>query len=89
MKAIHAIISGRVQGIGFRMATKHRAEIQNVRGWVKNLPDRTVEVYAEGEVSDVEHFKVWLKKGCLLSRVDKTQFDEVSVEGMKEFEIKY
>ena len=45
----HAIITGRVQGVFFRMETKRAAEQMQVNGWVKNRTDGTVEALFEGE----------------------------------------
>ena len=45
----HAIITGRVQGVFFRMETKRTAELNNVKGWVKNNLDGSVEAMFEGD----------------------------------------
>lgn len=60
----HLIISGRVQGVCFRMETRNAAKRQgNVYGWVKNLPDRTVEAIFEGDESNVKAIVEWCRKG--------------------------
>ena len=56
MKRIHAFFSGRVQGVGFRFASERLAADLGIKGWVKNLPDRRVEVVAEGKEEDLEKF---------------------------------
>ncbi|KKR71916.1 MAG: Acylphosphatase [Microgenomates group bacterium GW2011_GWC1_41_8] len=43
-KRVHVLISGRVQGVGFRFAVKQKAEEMGIVGWVRNLPDGRVEV---------------------------------------------
>ena len=48
-KAINCFVSGRVQGVGFRMATSRQSKLLGLTGWVKNLDDGRVEVYACGE----------------------------------------
>jgi len=48
-KTIRAIVSGRVQGVFFRAYTEEEALKCGVKGWVRNLPDRSVEVLASGE----------------------------------------
>ena len=60
----HLIISGRVQGVCFRMETRSAAKRQgDVYGWVKNLPDRTVEAVFEGDESDVKAMVEWCRQG--------------------------
>ena len=51
-----AIFEGRVQGVGFRYAVKDIAKGFDVIGWVKNLPDGTVELHINGEEEEVEEF---------------------------------
>ena len=65
MKRIHLIISGIVQGVGFRFYTRDVALEIGVKGWVKNLPDGTVEIVAEGSKEEIEAFMKQLKKGYL------------------------
>ena len=74
----HAIISGKVQGVCFRMETQRTANKYDVKGWVKNKPDRTVEAVFEGNEEDVLKTIQWCKKGPDASRVDdvKVSFDE-------------
>ncbi len=47
-KRVHMIIKGRVQGVWFRESTRREAVSLGIKGWVRNLPDGTVEVLAEG-----------------------------------------
>ena len=56
MIAKRVIFEGRVQGVGFRYATKDLARGFDVCGWVKNLPDGTVELQAMGEADELEAF---------------------------------
>lgn len=59
----HLIIKGRVQGVWFRESTKKKALSLGVYGWVKNLPDGTVEVVAEGNEDKVKELVKWCYKG--------------------------
>ena len=56
MLAKRVIFEGRVQGVGFRYTVKDLARGFDVRGWVKNLPDGTVELQVMGEPEEVESF---------------------------------
>lgn len=70
LKAFRAVVRGRVQGVFFRASTQMKAERLHLRGRVRNLPDGTVEVYAEGEKSSLEELIDYLKKGPPAARVD-------------------
>jgi acylphosphatase len=59
----HAIISGRVQGVFFRVETKHAADGFGVFGWVRNRRDRTVEALFEGDQDRVDAVLEWCKEG--------------------------
>ena len=63
MKAIHAIVEGEVQGVGFRYSAMREARALGVAGWVRNADDGTVEVWAEGDDAALEEFIAWLKVG--------------------------
>ena len=66
----HVLISGRVQGVCFRMETDRAAGNFNVFGWVRNRPDGTVEAVFEGDRTDVDRMLAWCREGPPLSRVD-------------------
>jgi acylphosphatase len=63
VKQIHAIVRGRVQGVGFRAGTAHEARRLGLRGWVRNRMDGTVEVLAGGDEAAVDQLAAWLKHG--------------------------
>ena len=52
--AKHIIFSGRVQGVGFRFTTHRMAERHDLTGFVRNLPDGTVEMLAQGPAKDID-----------------------------------
>jgi acylphosphatase len=66
----HVLISGRVQGVCFRMETQRAAENIGVSGWVRNKRDGCVEAVFEGEETLVNEAVSWCRKGAPLSRVD-------------------
>lgn len=64
------VISGRVQGVAFRMETQWAAERIGVTGWVRNRRDGTVEATLEGDKRRVEEMLQWCRRGPALARVD-------------------
>jgi acylphosphatase len=71
----HAIISGRVQGVFFRMETKRAADRFGVFGWVKNRRNGTVEALFEGERDRVDAVLEWCKEGPAHARVSDVNVD--------------
>ena len=71
--ARHFLISGRVQGVGFRFFVHDAALRDGIHGWVRNLADGCVEVLAEGEAEAVERFERQLRTGPRASRVDEVR----------------
>ena len=66
------IVKGRVQGVGFRYATRNQAlKIGEIYGWVKNMPDQTVQLYVEGEEKKVDDLIAWCYRGSTLSEVNE------------------
>jgi acylphosphatase len=63
------LVSGRVQGVGFRFFAERWANQLNIRGYVKNLWDGGVEVYAIGEEISIQEFKRHLAEGPRSARV--------------------
>ncbi len=59
----HVIVSGRVQGVFFRMETRRAADRNQVAGWVRNCPDGRVEAVFEGEKERVEKTLRWCGQG--------------------------
>jgi acylphosphatase len=63
------MISGRVQGVGFRWFTHDVATRAGVSGWVRNLPDGRVEAWIEGEAASVDRVEAALRQGPRGARV--------------------
>ncbi len=72
-KSLSAVVSGRVQGVGFRYFIYRKAMNLNVLGWVRNRPDGKVEALIEGEEVDLEKMLFELRQGPSGSRVDKCE----------------
>ncbi len=73
-KRIHIIVSGLVQGVFFRASTLDKARNLIVVGWVRNLPDGTVEINAEGEDGKLSQLLDWARKGPVGARVDHIDY---------------
>ncbi len=78
---LHAIVHGRVQGVGFRDATERRAVELGLTGWVRNLADRTVEVVAEGDQAILETFLAYLQRGPNSAQVKQVDADWRAASG--------
>jgi len=63
-------ISGKVQGVYFRAATRDAARALGITGWARNLPDGTVEVVAAAAPAALTAFERWLAQGPPRARVD-------------------
>jgi acylphosphatase len=80
-------VAGRVQGVFFRASTKTSADHSNIKGFVKNLPDGTVYIEAEGEEKDLEQFISWCSQGPKSAKVDRCDVKETSMKDFTEFKI--
>ena len=70
------LISGRVQGVGFRFFTEAAAAREGVHGWVRNRGDGSVEALAEGEADAVERFERAVRHGPPGARVDHVDVED-------------
>ena len=85
--ARRAVVSGRVQGVGFRFFAERAAREAGVRGWVRNVPDGSVETFAEGEEKAVRLYLETLRKGPVLGCVTAVAEEEAEAAGHPTFEI--
>ncbi|TAL42747.1 MAG: acylphosphatase [Methylovulum sp.] len=89
MRRVKVLVSGRVQGVYFRLFTQNKAKHFAVRGSVRNLPDGRVEIIAEAEHVTIEKFIKWCHKGPVTARVDHVEIIELQAdEILTGFEIK-
>lgn len=87
-RAIRATVHGRVQGVGFREATVRRAGKLGVLGWVRNEPDGTVRVHAEGEAGAVDALEAFLAAGPPAAHVARVAHEPARVEGHEQFAVR-
>lgn len=82
------IVSGRVQGVGFRDATVRQARARGVAGWVRNRPDGTVEAVFEGDPEAVAALVSWCEQGPRMALVDRVEAVEEPDEGLAGFGVR-
>jgi acylphosphatase len=76
------VVSGRVQGVGFRYFTQDTALREGVTGWVRNLPDGRVEAMVEGDAEAVTRVERALRNGPRGARVDRVYVDDEDPTGL-------
>ena len=77
----HVIVEGRVQGVFFRAETRQAAHLYHLTGWVRNLPDGSVEAVFEGESDDVEKMITWCRQGPPHAVVKKADISREEYRG--------
>jgi acylphosphatase len=82
------LISGLVQGVSFRAACRRTAERHGVSGWVRNLPDGSVEAVFEGPADAVDALVEWSRHGPRLAAVKDVRVEAEPPEGTTGFQIR-
>jgi acylphosphatase len=80
LKAQRFLVSGRVQGVYFRVSTRQQALQLGLTGYAKNLPDGRVEVLAVGELAELNALSQWLWRGPPAASVTDVQSTEIELE---------
>lgn len=75
------LVSGRVQGVGFRMFTVAAASREGLHGWVRNTPEGRVEIAAEGEREALERFERQVRHGPPAARVEAVEVTDIGATG--------
>jgi DNA ligase D-like protein (predicted 3'-phosphoesterase) len=88
VRAVRAVVRGRVHAVGFRDATMRRARALGAMGWVRNAEDGSVLVHAEGPERAVEELLEFLREGPPATGVDEVEAERVKVEGHEQFAIR-
>lgn len=90
MIQLHIIVSGEVQGVGYRYYTQMKAIQFGITGWVKNLQEGGVEILASGGKDNLERFIDEVRRGNPFSTVDHIEVNETEkTETYRSFAIKY
>jgi acylphosphatase len=87
MKNLHIHIRGKVQGVFFRATTKATADFLGIKGWVKNVPDGSVEIEAEGDDFALDEFLTFCNRGPDDAVVEKVTVDEGQLKNYRNFEL--
>ena len=88
MRQFHIIVSGIVQGVGFRYFTLYLAKNYGINGWVRNLPNGDVEIMAAGVEDALERFLSKLKIGPRYSKVTNIEVLTHPIQDFQNFTIK-
>lgn len=90
MDRVRISIRGRVQGVFFRASAKETADRLGIRGWIKNMPDGSVQAVAEGDTESVGRFIEWCNKGPERAEVTKVDVERERATGeFNNFVIEY
>lgn len=89
MKHINIRVQGNVQGVFFRSNAEELAKKLNIVGYVRNEPDGSVYIEAEGKEQDLDQLVSWCHHGPDAADVEKVEVDEGEIQVFNGFEIKY
>ena len=89
MKIVHVniVLEGKVQGVGFRETTKYVADQSGIKGFVRNEPDGTVYMEAEGEQWELDAFIDWCNEGPDRAKVATCSVNAGELKDFKNFVI--
>jgi acylphosphatase len=80
------VVSGRVQGVGFRVSVARRAA--GVAGWARNLPDGRVEVVLEGDPDSVARVEAFVREGPRGAHVEAVEASDEEPDGLESFRVR-
>jgi acylphosphatase len=87
-KRVRVLVSGRVQGVFFRVECERQARRRGLGGFVENLPDGRVEAAFEGPSADVDAAVAWCREGPPGARVEAVEAAEEPPAGERDFRIR-
>lgn len=80
MKAVHVLVTGHVQGVGYRQGCRSVARSHGLVGWVRNLADGRVEMFAQGDPGGVDRLVDWIWAGPAGAAVTGVESDVVAID---------
>lgn len=88
IKTFHIKVTGKVQGVCYRISTQREAVQLQLGGFACNEPDGSVTIEAEGEEADLNLLLQWCRKGPQLAKVGRVDFEEIPAKSYTSFEIR-
>jgi len=89
MKHLQIKVEGRVQGVFYRARAVNEADTLGLKGWVKNLPDGSVLISAEGDEKALAEMVSWCWQGSSFAKVKNVITEEKDPEGFTSFEVEH
>lgn len=72
-ETVEVVVTGKVQGVGFRAAAARHAHLHAINGWVRNAPDGSVELLLQGSTDKIDRLLSWLYQGPEHAQVEHVQ----------------
>lgn len=88
MQGTKIIVTGKVQGVFFRQSAKEEADRLGLTGWVRNVPDGSVEIAAFGDEKSISQLIEWCQEGPPVASVVDLQLESIEFEEHDGFNIK-
>lgn len=88
MRRVRVIVSGDVQGVGYRYTLRIVATDAGASGWVRNRRDGTVEAEVEGTPAQIDEVLSWMAEGPPGSRVDDARVADAEPTGSSGFQVR-
>jgi acylphosphatase len=86
--AVRVVVTGMVQGVGFRAACHRAARQAGIDGWVRNLPDGRVEAWLEGDRDGVGRVAAWCRHGPSWARVTGVDLHDEAPADVRGFDVR-
>ena len=85
---LRVLVSGRVQGVGYRYSTREQAIALDILGWVRNLSDGRVEANIQGEAIAIDSMMKWFYQGPPAAEVTGVETEQQALQSFNGFEIR-